>query len=229
MQNNNDFKPYVPAEKVTPELTITSIVMGIILAVVFGAANASLGLRVGMTVSASIPAAVISMGVIRVLMKKSSPDNATEEEFEIAFKAFKEYYDIHNQDKTVPYDGMIELMKRLKLKGIKMAIVSNKVQEAVDVLKDKFFSDILEYALGDTPGMARKPEPDSCYKALELLGSSKEDTVYVGDSDVDILTAQNAGLDCIWLNMDGKKAPDNLTITFEAKSLPEIGEFLLNN
>lgn len=134
---------------------------------------------------------------IRVLMKKSSPDNATEEEFEIAFKAFKEYYDIHNQDKTVPYDGMIELMKRLKLKGIKMAIVSNKVQEAVDVLKDKFFSDILEYALGDTPGMARKPEPDSCYKALELLGSGKEDTVYVGDSEVDLETAKNAGLDCI--------------------------------
>ncbi|MBE5946444.1 MAG: HAD family hydrolase [Lachnospiraceae bacterium] len=134
---------------------------------------------------------------IRVLMKKSSPDNATEEEFEIAFKAFKEYYDIHNQDKTVPYDGMIELMKRLKLKGIKMAIVSNKVQEAVDVLKDKFFSDVLEYALGDTPGMARKPEPDSCYKALELLGSSKEDTVYVGDSEVDLETAKNAGLDCI--------------------------------
>ncbi len=72
MENNKNFKPYIPAEKVTPELTITSIVMGIILAVVFGAANAYLGLRVGMTVSASIPAAVISMGVIRVLMKKNS-------------------------------------------------------------------------------------------------------------------------------------------------------------
>lgn len=72
MENKNEFKPYVPAEKVTPELTVTSIVMGIILAVVFGAANAYLGLRVGMTVSASIPAAVISMGVIRVLMKKNS-------------------------------------------------------------------------------------------------------------------------------------------------------------
>lgn len=67
-----EFKPYVPAEKITPEFTVTSIVMGIILAVVFGAANAYLGLRVGMTVSASIPAAVISMGVIRVIMKKDS-------------------------------------------------------------------------------------------------------------------------------------------------------------
>ena len=72
MENKNEFKPYIPADKVTPELTVTSIVMGIILAVVFGAANAYLGLRVGMTVSASIPAAVIAMGVIRVLMKKNS-------------------------------------------------------------------------------------------------------------------------------------------------------------
>ena len=72
MNENNEFKPYVPAEKITPEFTVTSIIMGIILAIVFGAANAYLGLRVGMTVSASIPAAVISMGVIRVIMKKNS-------------------------------------------------------------------------------------------------------------------------------------------------------------
>lgn len=70
--NNKEFKPYVPAEKITPEMTVTSVIMGMILAVVFGAANAYLGLRVGMTVSASIPAAVISMGVIRVIMKKNS-------------------------------------------------------------------------------------------------------------------------------------------------------------
>ena len=72
MNEKNEFKPYIPADKVTPEFTITSIVMGILLAVVFGAANAYLGLRVGMTVSASIPAAVISMGVIRVIMRKNS-------------------------------------------------------------------------------------------------------------------------------------------------------------
>ena len=72
MDKKTEFKPYVPAEKVTPELTITSIVMGIILAVVFGAANAYLGLRVGMTVSASIPAAVIAMGVIRIIMRRNS-------------------------------------------------------------------------------------------------------------------------------------------------------------
>ena len=72
MENKNNFNPYIPADKVTPEITVTSIVIGIILAVVFGAANAYLGLRVGMTVSASIPAAVISMGVIRILLRRNS-------------------------------------------------------------------------------------------------------------------------------------------------------------
>ncbi|MBQ9957103.1 MAG: oligopeptide transporter, OPT family [Ruminococcus sp.] len=72
MDKKTEFKPYIPASKVTPELTVTSIIMGVLLAVIFGAANAYLGLRVGMTVSASIPAAVISMGVIRVIMKKNS-------------------------------------------------------------------------------------------------------------------------------------------------------------
>ncbi|MBE6901689.1 MAG: hypothetical protein E7478_04385, partial [Ruminococcaceae bacterium] len=72
MENKKEFKPYIPAEKVTPEITVASIIMGVLLSVVFGAANAYLGLRVGMTVSASIPAAVIAMGVIRVIMKKNS-------------------------------------------------------------------------------------------------------------------------------------------------------------
>lgn len=72
MENNNNFKPYVPAEKITTEITVTSVIMGVILAVVFGAANAYLGLRVGLTVSASIPAAVIAMGVIRIIMRKNS-------------------------------------------------------------------------------------------------------------------------------------------------------------
>jgi len=72
MENKNEFKPYIPAERVTPEITVTSIIMGVLLSVIFGAANAYLGLRVGMTVSASIPAAVIAMGVIRIIMRKNS-------------------------------------------------------------------------------------------------------------------------------------------------------------
>ena len=72
MNKKDEFKPYIPADRVMPELTVTSIIMGVLLAVIFGAANSYLGLRVGMTVSASIPAAVISMGVIRIIMRKNS-------------------------------------------------------------------------------------------------------------------------------------------------------------
>lgn len=72
MNENKDFKPYIPAEKVTPEITVTSVIVGVLLAIIFGAANAYLGLRVGLTVSSSIPAAVISMAIIRIIMKKNS-------------------------------------------------------------------------------------------------------------------------------------------------------------
>ena len=72
MENKNEFKPFIPADRVVPELTVTSIIIGALLAVLFGGANAYLGLRVGMTVSASIPAAVISMGIIRVILKRDS-------------------------------------------------------------------------------------------------------------------------------------------------------------
>lgn len=133
---------------------------------------------------------------IKRLMELCSPQGISEEEFNKAFAAFKEYYDEHNQDKTAPYEGVVELMERLKRKGIKMAIVSNKVHNAVLALRDKFFP-YVEVAIGDAPGMARKPEPDSCYKALELLGSTKGESVYIGDSEVDLLTAKNSGLDCI--------------------------------
>ena len=71
-ENQKEFKPYIPADKVLPELTVVSVILGILLAVLFGGANAYLGLRVGMTVSASIPAAVISMGVIRVILRRDS-------------------------------------------------------------------------------------------------------------------------------------------------------------
>ncbi|MBO6114330.1 MAG: HAD family hydrolase [Lachnospiraceae bacterium] len=134
---------------------------------------------------------------IRNLMKLSVPDGISDEDFDKVFAIFKEYYNIHNQDKTKPYDGVIKLMHDLKNKGIKMAIVSNKVQSAVDQLREKFFSDVIDIAIGDNPDMKRKPEPDSCFKALELLGSDTKNAVYVGDSEVDMATAKNAGLDLI--------------------------------
>ncbi len=133
---------------------------------------------------------------IRNLMKLCSPQGIGEGEFEKAFDIFKSYYDVHNQDKTKPYEGVVELMERFYKKGLKMAIVSNKVDGAVAKLRDKFFP-YVQVAIGDRPDMRRKPEPDSCNMALDLLGSCREETVYIGDSEVDLLTARNANLDCI--------------------------------
>ena len=134
---------------------------------------------------------------IKNLMKLSVPDGISKEDFDKVFNIFKDYYNVHNQDKTRPYDGVIELMHNLKNRGIKMAIVSNKVQSAVDQLRVKFFSDVIDIAIGDSPDIKRKPEPDSCFKAIKLLESSVDNAVYVGDSEVDLATAESAGLPCI--------------------------------
>lgn len=134
---------------------------------------------------------------IRRLMELCSPNDVSEEEFKKAFCIFKEYYDKHNQDKTKPYEGVLSLMERLKENKIKMAIVSNKVASAVDMLYHKFFMEYADLAVGDMPEFKRKPEPDSCNYAIECLGVEKCDVVYVGDSEVDLATAKNAGLDCI--------------------------------
>ncbi len=110
---------------------------------------------------------------------------------------FREHYNKHCLDKTRPYDGIIELMKILKDKGYKMAIVSNKIDSAVKELNDRFFSDYVSIAVGERPGISRKPAPDMVLAALGELGSSSEEAVYVGDSEVDIRTAANSGLSCI--------------------------------
>ena len=133
---------------------------------------------------------------IKKLMERAVPEGTLESGVDKALDYFKEYYAKHNQDKTKPYDGVIELMSKLKARGIKMAIVSNKIHSGVIALRDEFFKDI-DVAIGDMPELNRKPAPDSCFLALRQLGSSVEEAVYVGDSDVDLETAKNAGLACI--------------------------------
>ena len=133
---------------------------------------------------------------IRVLMTRAVPEGEKNPRFEEAFSAFKEHYAVHCNDKTRAYDGVCELLEALKAKGYLLAIVSNKVDSAVQELKEKYFSAV-GVAVGDREGIRRKPEADSVLLALETLGSSRERAVYVGDSDVDLMTAKNSGLLCI--------------------------------
>ena len=133
---------------------------------------------------------------IRVLMVNAVPDGEENPRFEEAFSIFKEHYAVHCNDKTRAYDGVCALLETLKEKGYALAIVSNKVDSAVQELKEKYFSAV-GVAIGDREGIRRKPEADSVLLALKELGSSRERAVYVGDSDVDLMTAANSGLPCI--------------------------------
>ena len=134
---------------------------------------------------------------IEYAMRKSVPEGTDDETISRMLPVFKEHYDKHCLDKTRPYDGILELMHSLKTKGYKMAIVSNKIDSAVKELQKKFFADLVDVAIGEKPGIKRKPAPDTVNEALRLLNSSPDEAIYIGDSEVDFATAKNSGLPCI--------------------------------
>lgn len=133
---------------------------------------------------------------VKKLMIRAVPQGEENPEFEKAFEIFKCYYGEHCNDATRAYDGISELLQELKKSGYALAIVSNKIDSAVRDLNNKYFPQV-EVAIGDRENLKRKPEPDSVYLALKELGKTKEEAVYVGDSEVDLQTAKNAGLACI--------------------------------
>lgn len=134
---------------------------------------------------------------VRKLMERSLPDGTATPKFEEILSAFREYYTVHCEDKTHAYDGVLQLMQQLKAAGCRMAIVSNKLDKAVKELNQSYFSGYVQAAIGEKEGIRRKPAPDMVENALAELNSSKQAAVYVGDSEVDIQTAANAGLACI--------------------------------
>lgn len=134
---------------------------------------------------------------VRLLMIRAVPGGESNPLFEETFAQFKEYYGEHCNDNTKPYEGMIELLETLKSKGYSVAIVSNKIDFAVKELSALYFKGIVPVAIGEKEGVRRKPAPDTVREALKELGRTAEESVYVGDSDVDIETAKNAGMPCI--------------------------------
>ena len=134
---------------------------------------------------------------IRQALELAVPEGTPESVIDEMLPVFKEHYDEHCLDKTGPYEGIPELMKELKHRGYKMAIVSNKIDSAVKELNEKFFSEYVKVAIGEKEGIKRKPAPDTVIRALKELGSTKEEAVYIGDSEVDFQTAVNSELPCI--------------------------------
>ena len=136
---------------------------------------------------------------VRKLMQRAIPDGETNPDFEATFATFRQYYMAHSLDTTRPYDGIPETLAALKARGCRLAVVSNKMMAATQELIRHFFPDTIEVAIGEdeAAGIRKKPAPDTVFAALRQLGVGKEGSVYVGDSDVDIQTAANAGIPCI--------------------------------
>lgn len=129
---------------------------------------------------------------IRRLVEQAVPAGTDPAAVQGVIEAFHGYYAVHSNDTTAPYDGIPEMLADLRAKGIKTAIVSNKPDYGVQALAKAHFSDTVDFSIGQQEGIPRKPAPDMAYRALEALGVTAEQAVYVGDSESDILTARHA-------------------------------------
>ncbi|MGI6067084.1 MAG: HAD family hydrolase, partial [Bacillota bacterium] len=133
----------------------------------------------------------------KTLIRLSVPDTCSDEQVEQLLIQFKEHYGRNMQNKTRPYDGIMELLLDLQRFNYKLGIVSNKFDAAVKSLAKTYFGDLIPVAIGETDQVKRKPAPDSVFEAMRQLGSDPKQTIYVGDSETDVRTAKNAGLPCI--------------------------------
>lgn len=131
----------------------------------------------------------------RHLIKESMPANA--DNLDEMLDYYLPYYNSHCLVKTYPFDGILPLMKKLADEGVKMAVISNKPDSAAKELSDVFFRNIVDFTIGESKNVKRKPNPDAVLQAIKEFGIDKSECVYVGDTEVDVETAKNAGIDCI--------------------------------
>lgn len=133
---------------------------------------------------------------VRKLVERALPEGHKDRADE-ALQVFSAHYDQNKNNKTAPYDGIVDMLQAVKAAGFKTAIVSNKYERAVIELSQTVFGGYIDVSVGERTGVAPKPAPDGVFTALETLHTDPRDAVYVGDSDVDVATARNAGLKMI--------------------------------
>lgn len=134
---------------------------------------------------------------VRNLMQLSTPGGFDNPLYESCLEAFREHYSNNMNNKTRPYEGIMELLAELAGKNCKLAIVSNKFDRAVKELAREFFGEYITVAIGESGGLRKKPEPDCVFAALKELSAEACEAIYIGDSEVDVRTARNAGMPCI--------------------------------
>ncbi len=134
---------------------------------------------------------------IHLLIERAVPAGSSAGLIENVFADFKAYYGAHCSIKTAPYEGIGKLFDSLHAAGVKIAVVSNKADFAVQELCERYFPGRLDFAVGERENVRRKPAPDSAFESMKTLGIPASESVYIGDSDVDIETAKNAGIPCL--------------------------------
>ncbi len=134
---------------------------------------------------------------LKFLVSSSLPSRCAEEKIEAVLAKVRKYYGEHYHDDTRPYEGILPLLQKLKEENYILAIVSNKPDPMVKGLCALFFGDTVSYAAGEIVGIARKPAPDAVDQAIDYFAVDKSDAVYIGDSEVDLLTSRNAGVPCL--------------------------------
>ena len=134
---------------------------------------------------------------VKKLMERAIPQGLDNPKFDVTYETFRKHYLVHSLDTTKPYSGIPELLANLKKHGKRIAVVSNKFYAATQELCRHFFGDYVEVAIGERENIRKKPSPDTVDEAIRQLKVSREDAVYIGDSDVDLATARNSNLPCI--------------------------------
>ena len=143
---------------------------------------------------------------IRLLIERSVPDGCDVETTVKVFDIFRHHYKDNCCNNTKPYVGIIDLLQNLRSEDIKLAVVSNKADFAVKEIVARYFDGLFDYAAGEKEGIPRKPAPDSVFDALNFFGLEKSDALYIGDSEVDVETAKNAGLEIICVDWGFREA-----------------------
>lgn len=162
-----------------------------------GSTNAALAMN-GMPVRTTDEVRRFVGNGIHKLIERAMPELGAEHpKFQVVLDSFVAHYGEHSKDHTKPYDGIIDVLDKLTARGVKIAIVSNKIDFAVKALSKDYFGDRMLSAVGDDPSRRKKPAPDSVLEAMRQMGVSPDETIYIGDSDVDVITARNAGIPCI--------------------------------
>lgn len=172
--------------------------------------------------------AMIGNGVAN-LIRRAAPASASDEECTEILKAFKDYYREHVNDYTRPYDGICDMLAALRENGIYVGINSNKYDAALQNLCRIHFNGLYDFAAGESEATPKKPDPTAALRIMDAADAKPEETIYIGDSRVDIDTAANAGMDSAWVSWGFRSIADlgSCSIGYTFSSVAELKSFLL--